>query len=42
LQSISKRREESNKMAKPFVDGDGDDIRAAYEDVRNDDTETNW
>lgn len=29
-------------MAKPFVDGNGDDIRAAYEDVRSDDTDTNW
>lgn len=29
-------------MAKPFVDGVGDDIREAYEDVRVDDSETNW
>ena len=29
-------------MAKPFVDGVGDDIREAYEDVRLDDSETNW
>lgn len=25
-----------------FVDGAGDDVRDAYEDVRNDDTESNW
>lgn len=25
-----------------FVDGSGDDIRAAYEDVRSDESETNW
>lgn len=27
---------------KPLVCEDGEDIRQAYEDVRNDDTETNW
>lgn len=27
---------------KPFADGTGDEIREAYEDVRSDDTETNW
>lgn len=32
----------SGEMAKPFVDGVGDDIREAYEDVRVDDSETNW
>ena len=25
-----------------FVDGSGDEVRAAYEDVRSDDSETNW
>ena len=29
-------------MAKPFVDGVGDDIREAYEDVRSDESDTNW
>ena len=29
-------------MAKPFADGVGDEIRAAYEDVRSDESETNW
>ena len=29
-------------MAKPFVDGEGDDVRDAYEDVRSDDSDTNW
>ena len=29
-------------MSKPFVDGVGDDIKEAYEDVRSDGSETNW
>ena len=29
-------------MAKPFVDGVGDDLKEAYEDVRSDGSETNW
>ena len=32
----------SGEMAKPFVDGVGDDIREAYEDVRSDESDTNW
>ena len=30
------------EMAKPFVDGNGDDVREAYEDVRSDSSETTW
>ena len=34
--------EDTAAMAKPFVDGQGDDVREAYEDVRSDSSETTW
>ena len=41
LSFVSPRLGIAEKMSS-FVDGSGEDVRAAYEDVRSDETETNW